>query len=164
MIKVMIKKKGLREALIALSKVVPLRGGNPENIKKAVAKFRIAENSAVVPEEKDVSVVSVAEREKNVCDGVVKAVDKKENDSMTNETGEKGFKVTGEVNDESKVDSFEDLITAVGSIRLRAKELSEELIDLQKRLKKSQRLQRQKERDFKSARELLGKLKKVSGF
>jgi hypothetical protein len=162
--KVMIKKKGLREALIALSKVVPLRGGNPENIKKAVAKFRIAENSVVVPEEKDVSVGSVAEREKNVCDEVVKAVDKKENDSMTNETGEKGFKVTGEVNDESKVDTFDDIITAVGSIRLRAKELSEELIDLQKRLKESQRLQRQKERDFKSARELLGKLKKVSGF
>lgn len=94
----------------------------------------------------------------------VEQPDKKEDRVMTDEKRNQVFKVTGEVKEENKVDSFEDLITAVGSVRLRVKELSDELIDLQKRLKESQRLQRQKDRDFKSARDLLGKLKKVSGF
>ena len=74
------------------------------------------------------------------------------------------FKMQGTAKAEIPTDPLEDLLAEVVNVRLKARELSDVLADLQKQVKEAQRIQRQKEREFKSARELLGKLKKVSGF
>ena len=80
---------------------------------------------------------------------------------MPNETKEKpGFQVVGS----NETDHFEELLTSIMNVRVKAKEVFEMTGVLTRYVKEAQRAQKAKEREFKSTRDLLGKLKKVSGF
>jgi DNA polymerase-3 subunit beta len=70
------------------------------------------------------------------------------------------FQVVGEV----KKDPFEELLNTIAETRCKAKELFDVTSRLTKGVKDAQRAAKAKEREFKSTRDLLGKLKKVSGF
>lgn len=61
-------------------------------------------------------------------------------------------------------DSFEDLLTSIMEVRVKAKEVFDMTGTLSKKVKDAQRAQKAKEKDFKQTKDLLGKLKKVSGF
>ena len=63
-----------------------------------------------------------------------------------------------------KTDSMEALINKISTARTKAREIIDITIDVSNQLRNMQKASRTKERDFKSANELLEKLKKVSGF
>ena len=80
---------------------------------------------------------------------------------MPQETKERpGFQVVGS----SETDSFEELLTSIMDVRVKAKEVFDMTGVLSRHVKDAQRAQKAKEREFKNTRYLLGKLKKVSGF
>lgn len=61
-------------------------------------------------------------------------------------------------------DPFEELLSSINETKAKAKEVYDMAGSLSKKVKNVQRAQKAKEREFKHTRELLGKLKKVSGF
>ena len=63
-----------------------------------------------------------------------------------------------------KSDPMEELINKISTVRTKAREIIDITIDVSNQLRNMQKASRTKERDFKSANELLEKLKKVSGF
>jgi len=63
-----------------------------------------------------------------------------------------------------KTDPMEELINKISTVRTKAREIIDITIDVSNQLRNMQKASRTKERDFKSANELLEKLKKVSGF
>ena len=63
-----------------------------------------------------------------------------------------------------KADPMEELINKISTVRTKAREIIDITIDVSNQLRNMQKASRTKERDFKSANELLEKLKKVSGF
>ena len=73
---------------------------------------------------------------------------------------ENGFQVVGE----NGRDGFDTLLEGVMTVRAKAKDVFEFTGTLAKLVKEAQRLNKTREREFKSTRDLLGKLKKVSGF
>jgi len=70
-----------------------------------------------------------------------------------------GFHVVGE-----SEDHFEELLTSIMDVRVKAKDVFDMTGTLAKHVKDAQRAQKSKEREFNATRSLLGKLKKVSGF
>jgi DNA polymerase III sliding clamp (beta) subunit (PCNA family) len=84
----------------------------------------------------------------------------KEDKKMPEETKNQGFHVVGE----SETDHFEELLTSIMEVRVQAKAVFDMTGALAKHVKDAQRAQKVKEREFKHTRDLLGKLKKVSGF
>ena len=65
---------------------------------------------------------------------------------------------------EVKTDVMEELINKITSVRNKAREVIDISIDVSNQLRNMHKSQKAKEREFKSANELLEKLKKVSGF
>ena len=61
-------------------------------------------------------------------------------------------------------DPFEELLNSINETRIKAKEVYDMAGTLSKKVKDVQRAQKAKEREFNHTRDLLGKLKKVSGF
>ena len=77
------------------------------------------------------------------------------------------FKVVhgpGNGNGNSTPDPFEDLQKAVTELRNQAKALTDGINGLQRKITDAQRAVKQREKDFKSTREILDKLKNASGF
>ena len=63
-----------------------------------------------------------------------------------------------------KTDPMEELINKIGTVRTKAREIIDITIDVSNQLRNMQKANKTKEREFRSANELLEKLKKVSGF
>ena len=61
-------------------------------------------------------------------------------------------------------DPFEDLQKAVVELRNQAKALTDGINGLQRKITDAQRAVKQREKDFRSTREILDKLKNASGF
>ena len=137
---------------------MPLRGVNAERIREAAAKVA----------EVDVKSGKVVVNGKRGTDapGAVDSgapADKKEKKEMPNESEMekgKGLKMVDGVSS----DPYEEILELIAEARLRARELYNSYGVLTKSVKELQRREKAKEREFKSARELLGKLKMVSGF
>ena len=147
----------------ALFVFMPLRGGDAEKIKKAVAGFHASTNGAPIYGKENAHVESTPIKKRESVEEVIHP-NKKEKSIMRNETADQSFKVSGDSREETATDPFEELLAIVVTTRLKARELTEGLVELHKQVKDAQRLRKQKEREFKNARDLLGKLKKVSGF
>ncbi|MEI6057211.1 MAG: hypothetical protein WCR55_14280, partial [Lentisphaerota bacterium] len=63
-----------------------------------------------------------------------------------------------------KTDPMEELINKISTVRTKAREIIDITIDVSNQLRNMQKANKTKEREFRSANELLEKLKKVSGF
>ena len=63
-----------------------------------------------------------------------------------------------------KTDPMEELINKISAVRTKAREIIDITIDVSNQLRNIQKANKTKEREFRSANELLEKLKKVSGF
>ena len=63
-----------------------------------------------------------------------------------------------------KTDPMEELINKISAVRTKAREIIDITIDVSNHLRNMQKANKTKEREFRSANELLEKLKKVSGF
>ena len=148
------------KSLDGLFVFMPLKGGDVQRITKEAEVFLKRRESGSRGVESQVKVnqtspaVTIATGS-NMEDK--KMVDEKK-------VVKEAFQITGAPKGEVQSDPLEDLLATVVTTRLKAREFTDGLIELQKQVKEAQRLQRHKEREFKSARELLGKLKKVSGF
>ena len=86
----------------------------------------------------------------------------KKEDKMPEET--KGRSQGFQVVRNAEADHFEELLSSIMDVRVKAKEVFDMTGVLSKHVKDAQRSQKAKEREFKHTRDLLGKLKKVSGF
>ena len=83
----------------------------------------------------------------------------------TSDEGTSGFTVVGgEQAAQPTSDPFDDLATDIQAIRSIARELLDLTASISKKVRDLQRAAKNREREFKTANELLSKLKKVSGF
>ena len=86
---------------------------------------------------------------------------------MAVSTPKESFKVVhgaGASNGNGTADPFEDLQKAVVELRNQAKALTDGINGLQRKITDAQRAVKQREKDFRSTREILDKLKNASGF
>ena len=93
----------------------------------------------------------------------VSTIKQKEKKSMPDETQNRkplAFKVIEGI----EPNSFEELLSCIMEVRGKAKEVFDMTGNLSKKVKDAQKAQKAKEREFKQTKDLLGKLKKVSGF
>jgi hypothetical protein len=145
---------------------MPLRGGKPETIKQAVARFNSGvRNNAVIAESKSEAPKGTAgESTQPTVTGNKHHPNNKETNKMIDESKiqkkENGFKVV----EGAESDPFEEMLAAIAEARGKAREVYDSFGVLAKGVRELQRREKAKEREFKSTRELLGKLKKVSGF
>jgi hypothetical protein len=87
----------------------------------------------------------------------------KEKKTMSDETQTRRppvFKVV----EGTETNSFEGLLSSIMEVRGKAKEVFDMTGNLSKKVKDAQKALKAKEREFKQTKDLLGKLKKVSGF
>jgi len=134
---------------------MPLRNADADKIRDAavkVSKTSVGRKNDV--SENNKAVQSPFKKE------AVQALSTKE-DRMPEETKRPPvFTVVGK----DEVDPFEELLQSIADTRNKAKEVVDMSTELSRKVKSLRGAVKAKERDFKSTRELLSKLKKVSGF
>lgn len=130
---------------------MPLRNKDADKIRDAAGV-----GNAESPEQSRSEKQSCSEAGKTITEVEAKAFPKEE--QMSEE--KKGFKVV----EGTETDPFEELLESIADTRNKAKGVLDSCTELGRNVKSLRVALKQREREFKSTRELLSKLKRVSGF